>query len=90
MPWIYEKPNEYVVFCFVFISKKVCKNRTDFHITYYSSLVKVILKLFGLRTSICKSFFIMDPNLILHQFSAQPTRKDKTNPKINNTKSVKK
>ena len=25
-----------------------------------------------------------------HQFSAQPTRKDKTNPKINNTKSVKK
>ena len=25
-----------------------------------------------------------------HQFSAQPTRKDKTNSKINNTKSVKK
>ena len=22
MPWIYEKPNEYVVFCFVFYIKK--------------------------------------------------------------------
>ena len=32
----------------------------------------------------------MDPNLISHQFSAQPTRKDKTNPKVNYTKSVKK
>ena len=73
-----------------FILKKAVKNRTNFHITYYSSLVKVILKLFGSQTSICKSFFIMDPNLMSHQFSAQPTRKDKTNPKINNTKSFKK
>ena len=32
----------------------------------------------------------MDLNLMSYQFSAQPTRKDKTNPKINNTKSVKK
>ena len=93
MPWIYEKPNEHVVFCFVFYIKKnlskivlIC----NFHITYYSGLVKVILKLFGSRISICKSFFIINPNLISHQFSAQPTRKDKTNPKINNTKSVKK
>ena len=73
-----------------FILKKFVKNRTNFHITYYSGLVKAILKLFGSQTSICKSFFIMDPNLMSHQFSAQPTRKDKTNPKINNTKSVKK
>ena len=73
-----------------FILKKVVKNRTNFHVTYYSGLVKVILKLFGSRTSIWKSFFIMNPNLISHQFSAQPTRKDKTNPKINNTKSFKK
>ena len=73
-----------------FILKMFVKNRTKFHITYYSGLVKVILKLFGSRTYICKSFFIMDPNLMSHQFSAQPTRKDKTNPKINNTKSVKK
>ena len=65
------------------------KNRTNFHITYYSGLVKVILKLFGSQTSTCKSF-IMDPNLISHQFSAQPTRKNKTNPKINNIKFVKK
>ena len=73
-----------------FILKNVVKNRTNFRITYYSGLVKVILKLFGSRTSICKSFFIMDPNLMSHQFSAQPTRKDKTNTKIKNTKSVKK
>ena len=72
-----------------FILKKFVKNCSNFHITYYSGLVKVILKLFGSQTSICKSFFIMDPNLISHQFSAQPTRKDKTNSKINNTKSVK-
>ena len=72
-----------------FILKKV-KNRTNFHMTYYSGLVKVILKFFGSQTSICKFFFIMDPNLMSHQFSAQPTRKDKTKPKINNTKSVKK
>ena len=73
-----------------FILKKFVKNRTNFHITYYSGLVKVILKLFGSRTSICKSFFIMDPNLMSHQFSDEPTRKDKTNLKINNIKSVKK
>ena len=74
-----------------FTLKKVSqKSYYNFHITYYSGLVKAILKLFGSRTSICKSFFIMDPNLMSHQFSAQPTRKDKTNPKINNTKSVKK
>ena len=73
-----------------FILKNFVKNRTNFHVTYYSDLVKVILKLFGSRTSICKSFFIMDPNFMSHQFSAQPTKKDKTNPKINNTKSVKK
>ena len=57
MPWIYEKPNEHVVFCFVFYIN------INFHIIYYSGLVKVILKLFGSQTSICKSFFIMDPNL---------------------------
>ena len=85
---IYEKPNEYVVFCFFYIKKKFVKNRTNFHITYYSGLVKVIPKLFGSQTSICKSFFIMDPNLMSHHFFAQPTRKDKTNPKMNNTKSV--
>ena len=66
MPWIYENSNEYVVFCFVFILKKFVKNCTNFHITYYSGLVKDILKLFGSRISICKSFFIMDPNLISH------------------------
>ena len=90
MPWIYERPNEYVVFCFVFYIKKVFKNRTNFHIPYYSGLVKVIPKFFGSRTSICKSFFIMYPNLMSHQFSAQPARKDKINSKINNTKSIKK
>ena len=73
-----------------FILKKFVKNCTNFHITYYSGLVKVILKLFGSRTSICKYFSIMDPDLMSHQFSAQPTRKDKTNPKINNIKSIKK
>ena len=78
MPWTYKKLNEYVVFCFVFyIKKKFVKNRTNFYITYYSGLVKVILKLFGSRSSICKSFFIMDPNFMSHQFSVQPTRKDK-------------
>ena len=100
MSWIYERPNEYICLlfclsvclsvCLSFILKKFVKNPTNFHITYYSGLIKAILKLFGSRTSICKAFFIMDPNLMSHQFSAQPTRKDKTNPKINDTKSIKK
>ena len=34
--------------------------------------------------------FFTDPNLTLHQFSAQPTKKDTTNSKINNVKSVEK
>ena len=71
-----------------FMLKKV-RNRTNFHITYYSGLVRVIPKPFGPRTSICKSLLSQTP-ILLHQFSAQPMRKDKTNPKINNTKSVKK
>ena len=66
-----------------FILKKVCQKSYQFpYNLLYSGLVKVILKLFGSQTSICKSFFIMDPNLMSHQFSAQPTRKDKTNPKL--------
>ena len=75
---------------FFYIKNSLSKIVLIFLITYYSGLVKVILKLFGSQTSICKSFFIMDPNFMSHQFSAQPTRKDETNPKINNTKSVKK
>ena len=30
MPWIYEKPNECVVFCFVFYMKKVCQKSYEF------------------------------------------------------------
>ena len=84
MLWIYKKPNEYVVFCFVFYIKKSLSKilLISIYLLYHSGLVKVILKLFGSQTSICKSFFIMDPNLMSHQFSAQPTRKDKTNTKF--------
>ena len=64
MPWMYERPNEYFVFCFVFyIKKKFVKNRTNFHITYDSGLVKVIPKRFGSRTSICKYFLSWTPIL---------------------------
>ena len=46
-----------------FISKKFVKNRTNFHITYYSALVKVILQVFGSQTSISKSFLSWTPIL---------------------------
>ena len=61
--------------------------------------------LFFMLKTICKESYQFPYNLLqwfsqsysqtfwvtnLYQFSAQPTRKDKTNPKINNTKSVKK
>ena len=72
-----------------FMLKKVCQDRPNFHITYYSGLVRVS-QTFLATDLYLQIFFIMDPNFMSHQFSAQPTRKDKANPKINNTKSVKK
>ena len=76
MPWIYERPNEYVVFSFVFYVKKVCQEyRTNFHITYYRDLVRVISKLFGPLTSICKSFLSWTP--ILCHINFLPNQREK-------------
>ena len=76
-------------FALFFMLKKFVRNRTNFHIIYYSGLVRVIPKLFGPRTSICKSFLSWPQSYVTSIFC--PTNeKDKTNPKMNNTKSVKK
>ena len=90
MPWIYEKPNEYVVFCFVFSVKKNLSRIVliSFHLLQWFS--QSYSQTFWAMDLYLQIFFIMDLNLMLHQFSTQPTKKNKTNPKINNTKSVKK
>ena len=49
----------------------------------------VFPKRFGHRPPFANIFFT-DPNLMVQKVSAQPMRKDNSNPKINNTKSVKK
>ena len=90
MPWIHEKPNEYVVFCFVFYVKKSLSGIVliSFHLLQWFN--QSYSQTFWATDLYLQIFFIMDPNLMSHQFSAQPTRKDKTNSKIDITKSVKK
>ena len=86
MSWIYERINECVVFCFVFYVKKSLAGIVLIFITYYSGLVRVS-QAFWATDLYLQILFIMN---LTHQFSAQPTRKDKTDPKINNIKSFKK
>ena len=74
-------------FALFFMLKKFGRNGTNFHITYNSDLVRVIYKVLATDLYL-QIFLVMDLNLTSHQFSAQ--RKDKTNPKINYTESVKK
>ena len=50
-------------FALFFILKKFIRNRTNFHVTYYNGLVKIIPKLFGPQTSIFKSFLSWTPKL---------------------------
>ena len=46
-----------------FMLKKFVRNRSNFHITYYSSLIRVIHKVLGPRTSIFKYFLPWIPTL---------------------------
>ena len=65
MPWIYERPNEYFVFCFVFYVWVI----NDI----YSGLVRVS-QTFWVTDLYLQIFFIMDPNLMSHQFFAKQER----------------
>ena len=89
MAWIYEGLINTLSSALFFMLKKFVRNPTNFHVTYYSGLVRVS-QTFRAKVLYLQVFLIMDPNLTSHQFFIQATRKDKINPKINNTKSVKK
>ena len=66
-----------------FILKKICQKSYYFPYNVLQRFSQSYSQTFWVTNLYFQVFFIMDPNFMSHQFSAQPTRKDKTNPKIN-------